>query len=401
LVPLNEYGRQPVRYLIGSRAPNIRVADASAITAEPMWIVLPTDNARPRFEGRVYAHDPTSFVLVRGDTVYVLPPLKEESAASLESTLAALPAQAIRNEIGMTDARAYRLDVSKVMSFESPAVKPRSVPFSSAVTLVDYALNAQRVEPGGTVPLTLWWRSTHKLSDDNMIFVHLLDMNQEVASAGDVIPALGVYPTFLWKPGEIVPTHHQLRVPLRTLPGKYTVEIGMYNVLNGDRLDALDTQGKVVDSRVVVGSVKVAPRETITYNPQRLQHANFGDQIALIGYDLQNGNAPREFRIALYWQTLAEMDHDYTVFVHILDADGNIVAQADHQPHGGSYPTSIWDKSETVRDDFALTAPEGAKGNFKIRIGWYDLKTGERLPVRGANNQSDDNVVLDSALGVP
>jgi hypothetical protein len=55
-----------------------------------------------------------------------------------------------------------------------------------------------------------------------------------------------------------------------------------------------------------------------------------------------------------------------------------------------------------VRDDFSLALPGDApSGKYTIAIGWYDLETGLRLPVRDANNQPvSDHVILDSTLEV-
>jgi hypothetical protein len=58
--------------------------------------------------------------------------------------------------------------------------------------------------------------------------------------------------------------------------------------------------------------------------------------------------------------------------------------------------------NEQVRDDFALELPPDLpNGNYQIRIGWYDLATGLRLPLRDANNQSaGDAILLDAPLEV-
>ena len=75
---------------------------------------------------------------------------------------------------------------------------------------------------------------------------------------------------------------------------------------------------------------------------------------------------------------------DYTVFVHLLDAAGNSVAQADSQPQAGAYPTSFWDAGEVVGDAHVIELPATlAPGEYEIEIGWYVLSTGARLPVDG------------------
>lgn len=402
-LPLNEYARQPVRYLAGARAPLLRSSvDANALNVlpsqvlnSPSWVVLPVDNARPRFEGRAYSHDPLEYVLVYGDTVYLLPPLQIDPTDKLRGA----PSQEIRNALGGLDARAYKVNPSDYLSFvQVDPSSTRAIQLGRDITLLDASLSASSTLPGESLALTLWWRTDRRLSNDYTIFVHLLDSTGNVVNTADVTPALGAYPTFLWKPGELVPTHHEIKVPLRAAPGKYAIEIGMYNALDQNRLDVLDASGNAVDSRVIVGAIKVAPREAITYNPSHPQRSNFGNQIALNGYDIQPGNDSREYRLSFYWQGLATMDRDYTMFAHVLDESGKIIAQSDHQPQTGNYPTSIWGVGEQVRDDFTLTIPSDvAVGKYKIEVGWYDLNTGERLAVIHTNG---DAVILDQSLEV-
>ena len=61
-----------------------------------------------------------------------------------------------------------------------------------------------------------------------------------------------------------------------------------------------------------------------------------------------------------------------------------MVAQADSQPQSGSYPTSFWDVDELVADPHTLSIPAGVQPDtYTVRVGLYQLTTGERLPVDG------------------
>jgi 4-amino-4-deoxy-L-arabinose transferase-like glycosyltransferase len=401
-LPLNEYTRTPEHFLIGAHSARLQTARAESAPARA-WIVLPLDPARPRTEGLVYIHDPWSFVLVADDAVRILPPTRSDIPTGETQLRARQPDQVIRDAQGSSVAYAYAVDGSNnPLQFRAIAGNAAPVKFSQGIALVAASLDTPRIQPGEIVRLTLFWQATQKIADSYAIFVHLIDLNEETVSNADVLPALNGYLTYLWKPGEIIPTHHQIKVPARTRPGKYRVEVGLYNGLDHNRLSVLDEKGNGLDTRVIVGAAKVAPAQPHAYNPPHLQRANFADQLALSGYAIEPADAPREFRVTLYWQGLAEMSRDYTVFVHVLDANGKIVAQADHQPQNGNYPSSIWDAGESVRDDFSLALPGDApSGKYTIAIGWYDLETGLRLPVRDANNQPvSDHVILDSTLEV-
>jgi hypothetical protein len=115
-------------------------------------------------------------------------------------------------------------------------------------------------------------------------------------------------------------------------------------------------------------TVEVLDRQLEPPSPSSPFTASFGKFIELIGYDLHPDS------ITVYWHALNETETDYTAFVHILDTNGNILAQHDSQPREGVYPTSLWIKGEYVADTIQLPT-----GGSAIEIGWYVAETGERL----------------------
>jgi len=91
------------------------------------------------------------------------------------------------------------------------------------------------------------------------------------------------------------------------------------------------------------------------------------------------------------------MEENYTAFVHLVDAEGNIVAQHDKQPLEGDWPTSAWQPGETVPDTYTLDIPEQtAAGTYQLRVGLYLLRDGRRLPVTGPRGRIvSDGIILD------
>ena len=94
-------------------------------------------------------------------------------------------------------------------------------------------------------------------------------------------------------------------------------------------------------------------------------------------------------RLVLQWSAPETMTQDYQWFVHLLDASGAIAAQQDRPPQGGYAPTSTWSANDTVTDRlfFPLPASTDVSG-WRVRLGWVDPATGERLPVLDAAGQS-------------
>jgi len=108
----------------------------------------------------------------------------------------------------------------------------------------------------------------------------------------------------------------------------------------------------------------------------------------------------RARQVTLFWTPLAPIPDDYTVFVHVRDAQGANVAQRDAQPLGGDYPTHQWRAGETVIDPYRIDLPAGLPpGEYRILVGMYRLETMERLPVAG--DTSGENVVILGAVTLP
>ena len=112
--------------------------------------------------------------------------------------------------------------------------------------------------------------------------------------------------------------------------------------------------------------------------------AAFTDQIDLLGYNLADHTLVpgRALNLTLYWAPRGRPTRDYTVFVHLLDSEGQLQGQADSPPTSGKYPTSVWDAGESIADLHTITiAPDLPAGEYKLAIGLYDPQTGRRLSV--------------------
>lgn len=99
-----------------------------------------------------------------------------------------------------------------------------------------------------------------------------------------------------------------------------------------------------------------------------------GDRIRLIDFDLTSdqlvpGSA---VDLTLRWQTQYTMTDGYSVFVNIVDAQGNFVAQLDAVPADGVRPTPSWLPGETIIDRHVLMLPiTAAPGDYGLLIGLY------------------------------
>ena len=105
----------------------------------------------------------------------------------------------------------------------------------------------------------------------------------------------------------------------------------------------------------------------------------FGDRILVTGYNY--GAEGRYLNLFLVWENMEKVDAAIKPFIHVLDSNGEIVAQSDQAPVGGFAPPSDWPPGSVVWDRHGLVLPAGAQGAYEARIGWYDPATGERLRI--------------------
>ena len=125
-------------------------------------------------------------------------------------------------------------------------------------------------------------------------------------------------------------------------------------------------------------------------HPGNAQEATLGGELRLLGYDLATEAARpgSTVEVTLYWEALDAMETSYTVFVHLVDAQGEYVNGWDNPPRGGAYPTNGWLAGEVVVDAYRIPVPETAKpGACSIAVGAYDSQTMRRLTTAGGASE--------------
>jgi hypothetical protein len=125
----------------------------------------------------------------------------------------------------------------------------------------------------------------------------------------------------------------------------------------------------------------------------------FQVSIRLEGYEIASNIAERGNGLVmiLYWRALGQIERDYTVFVHLVDARGEIVAGFDGAPWYGQERTSLWKPNQFQADPRVILIPEDAPvgSNYRLEIGLYYLPTMERVGVVDVDGQMiTDRIVI-------
>lgn len=97
--------------------------------------------------------------------------------------------------------------------------------------------------------------------------------------------------------------------------------------------------------------------------------------------------------VVLYWEGRSPVADSYTVFTHLVNADGQMVAQQDNLPGEGLAPTTTWVAGALVRDPYRLPLPTTvAPGAYRLLVGLYTAAG--RQPVTLADGSTTDHLVI-------
>ena len=140
--------------------------------------------------------------------------------------------------------------------------------------------------------------------------------------------------------------------------------------------------------------------------PSGESEARFEKGLTLVSHRL-TAVSPQELQLSLLWRAEAEVEADYTVFVHLTrdgfdtpsatQPKGAVLAQDDSFPAGGYYPTSLWRVGDMVSDEHTLALPEPYDpGKHKLIVGFYQLETLDRLQVLDEAGQPvSDHLIIE------
>ena len=136
--------------------------------------------------------------------------------------------------------------------------------------------------------------------------------------------------------------------------------------------------------------------------PERLD-LEVGEGMELVGYrlDTREVRPGDDLAVTLYWRARAPMEHNYSVFVHLLGENELIVGQGDSYPGRGLFPTTVWKPSDAIADTYIVPVSPTtfSPTRARLEVGLYRVETGERLLVRDrAGRELGDNVGFGDIL---
>jgi uncharacterized membrane protein len=218
------------------------------------------------------------------------------------------------------------------------------------------------------------------------------------AQPPDERPAGAQFPASQWLANQPQRQTFSLTVPPGTPPGKYVVELVVYDPAAGTPWPAQSDRLATTPNGLRLGEVTVerpSPKarsdafrrrgagatEVATTNKAL---ARFGRLALIEATSPATTVAPGgQIPVELLWQATEAPGEPLVVVTQLLDAAGNVAAGLEAQPLDGRYPMQNWAAGELVRDRHTLALPADLKpGAYRLIVGVYRAADRGRLETR-------------------
>ncbi|MDQ7028817.1 MAG: glycosyltransferase family 39 protein [Ardenticatenia bacterium] len=270
---------------------------------------------------------------------------------------------------------------------------PVGVRYGEAIELAAVAWEPARVLPGEQSTLTLYWRPLGTRRPDLFMRLRLLDRYGTPFVAIDDWPQVSSS-TVAWDPALLYVVRRTFTVPEGVPLGRTRLSVEVTRGRQGAPIPPVAPDRLAAVPSLLLGRPPPTANSSPTAQPR---HERLGEQIALRGLDLPRTTwRPGEYlQVTLYWEALAPVADNYTVFVQVLNAEGKLVAQHDIEPANGTFPTSTWEAGTLVPDEHQLLLPENLPaGTYTLIAGMYAYPSLQRLPVTLDEHPMGDFILL-------
>jgi hypothetical protein len=97
--------------------------------------------------------------------------------------------------------------------------------------------------------------------------------------------------------------------------------------------------------------------------------------------------------VTICWETMGQVDEDYTIFVQLVGPENQVAAGRRTYPGLGSYPTSTWEPGHYFCDDVRVDIPAdlGRTLQYQVEVGFIS-QTGERVAAVESDGRPRDHL---------
>ncbi|MDM8526799.1 glycosyltransferase family 39 protein [Anaerolineales bacterium HSG24] len=274
--------------------------------------------------------------------------------------------------------------------------------YDNVASMVGHSVPDSPFKSGTYVDVNLFWQALNDVSQTYIVQIQLEDEAGQIHSTYQRQP---IRPTTDWRRDMLLRDPHEFPIPATISAGRYNLRLSL---LSGQQQPLnLSSAGsnRLLDrfspmTSIILTSINLIERLRIydAPQPQNPLQADFNGQAMLVGLDMpfQTFSAGDKLPLTLYWHAQTEFDRSWTVFVHLLDEHGTMVAQHDKLPGDGEFPTTSWLPDEYLTDSYTIVLPSNlpADTNYTLSLGFYDANDFSRLPLVIGGEVVGDHLLL-------
>ncbi len=250
------------------------------------------------------------------------------------------------------------------------------VSFDGQIELLGYDLPKRSIRSGQTLSVVLYWRAQTSLEHNYQSFVHLANPLHVLWGQKDHLNP-GELPTQRWPTDRYVWDEYKLRVLPGTPPGDYMVNVGLYSMWDGYRLQRYDEQGQVAGDSLVIGSITVKrplrqPPPSTLDMAQQISLSFPEGGVTLLGYtnSRERVTTSESWTLTLFWRADQKSPAVERRDIVLLDSAGREVLQhpASGAPVDGRHPFQNWRSGEVVRDQLVFAPTDLPPGVYQVGL---------------------------------
>jgi len=265
---------------------------------------------------------------------------------------------------------------------------------ADGVEVIGYSLDRTSIEAGQAAHLTLAMRAA--ITPTHIIMPFATVGRREFRWTTD-----SRLLTPDWLPNEVIVERYDITLPFDAALGEYPITLGLSDL----------SAGRDLELNVPLQTLRVIASTKPHIDLDQARLADFNAQIGLLSASA-NGvptsdplatitvKPGESIGVWLNWEAQQQVDESYTVFVHLIDGNNQLIAQQDYTPMGGAFPTQLWIPKwiagQSVSDPYQLQVPDTLPpGDYYIEVGLYGMTSTRRVPIldRGGG-LAGDRVIL-------
>ncbi|MAU11428.1 MAG: hypothetical protein CL607_16520 [Anaerolineaceae bacterium] len=251
---------------------------------------------------------------------------------------------------------------------ESPSINRLNASFNEEITLLGIS-TPEIAQSGEIASFELFWQLiSNRLDHNYMSFIQLIDSDSNIVLQTEPHPP-GNRETSNWIPDLYVSDAINFDIPADTPPASYDVQVGLYDVETGNRLNIHNAEGNIAGDMLLIGTIILTRPEETTEATQNTLYEASNLSLRIITGIQNQATVGNEINLNWQWQTHAQPNQNYRARLAWLDEYDQPVAYSGSAPMTPGYPTSQWQAGDIWTGHARLYVPGSLpSGDYSVGI---------------------------------